>query len=402
MSSALLHRVSLGLALSLFAAAAHCAEPAREPVMIGSWGGAYQAAQQKILFDGFTSRTGITVEPVTLTSLASVRESLNGPGRKLAIADLPDAEAEQACADGLAEPLTVSGDQTQGSPDRDFLVPTGSCGTPATLMAEIVLYDKTALASNAPSRATDLFDLTNFPGKRAMKRDAQGTLEWALMAGGIAPNLVYATLATPSGVERAFAKLDEIRDFIMWWDHGDVPLKALARKDVVMAAVYSARAYQAIVGDSQSFGIVWPGALVTSNRWVLLKGAAGSEAAREFIKFATDRERLAEIARLLPYGPARRSAVADLPPEKLTYLVSAPEHMSEAFPIDAGFWLKNGEPLRQRFAAWLATPPRPAAAAAPAPAAPKPAPAAAPAAASPPAPAKPAESKPPAPAPTHG
>jgi putative spermidine/putrescine transport system substrate-binding protein len=328
--------------------------------MIGSWGGAYQAAQQKILFDGFASRTGITTEPVTLTGLGTIRDSLKGPGRKLAIADLPADEAEKACAEGLAAAPVDAGLPAQPleAPDPDLLIPPSGCGVPATLMAELVLYDKAALASKAPSRAADLFDLTNFPGKRAMKRDAEGTLEWALLADGVAPNLIYATLATPAGADRAFAKLDEIRDFVLWWDHGDVPIKALARKDVVMAAAYSARAYQTIIGDQQGFGIVWSGALVTSNRWLLLKGAEQNEAAREFIKFATDRERLAELARILPYGPARKSALSDLPPETLAYLPSTPEHLAEAIMIDTAFWQKNGEPLRQRFAAWLATPPR--------------------------------------------
>jgi putative spermidine/putrescine transport system substrate-binding protein len=362
--SALPRSLPLGLAL-LLAASPLRAETPRDPVMIASWGGAYQAAQQKILFDGFASRTGIAVEPVTLTGLKSLRDALAAPGRKPAVADLPASEAEEACAQGLTEPLdtrflaiSASGE----TPDRDFLVPAGPCGIPSTLMAEVVLYDKAALGSNAPARAADLFDLKTFPGKRALKRDAEGTLEWALLADGVEPNLLYATLATQAGVERAFAKLDQIRDSVLWWDHGDVPIKALAHKEVVMAAAYGARAYQAIVADSQAFGIVWPGALVTANRWVLLKGAAESDAAREFIKFATDRERLADLARVLPYGPARRSAVSDLPPEKLTYLASAPEHMAEAVLVDAGFWQKNGEALRQRFAAWLATPPKPAAA----------------------------------------
>jgi putative spermidine/putrescine transport system substrate-binding protein len=351
--------IHLLLIALLLPASALGAEAPRAPVIIGSWGGAYQAAQQKVLFDGFASRTGIGVEPVTLTGLQTLRDSLAAPGRKIEVADLPAAEAEQACAEGLAEPVdpSLAGTPPSGeTPDRDFLVPAASCGIPSTLMAEVVLYDKAALGTNVPARAADLFDLKTFPGKRALKRDPQGTLEWALLAAGVAPNLIYATLGTQAGVERAFAKLDEIRDFILWWDHGDVAIKALARKDVVMAAAYSARAYQAIVGDQQSFGIVWPGALVTANRWILVKGGAADEPAREFIKFATDRERLAELSRLLPYGPARKSAVADLPPEKLLYLVSAPEHMDGAILVDAGFWQKNGEALRQRFAAWLATP----------------------------------------------
>jgi putative spermidine/putrescine transport system substrate-binding protein len=348
------------LAASGFAIAAAEAQSARAPLIVGSWGGAYEDAVKKTLFDGFTNRTGIIVESFAQSDLDSVRRAAQDPGRRPSVVDLPALDAEQLCNEGLAVPLgadLLARTADNQPPEQDFLFSIGPCGVPATVSAEVLLYDKNAMGSNAPSKASDLFDLQNFPGKRALKRDAQGTLEWALIADGIAPDQVYLVLSTPQGADRAFAKLDRIRDQILWWDHGDVPIKALARKEVVMAAVYGARAYQAVVGDAQPFEIVWNEALVSPNCWVLLKDARDPEAAREFIKFATDRERLAELGRTLPYGPVRKSALDDIPAEKRAYLPSAAEHFGAAVKVDAGFWLRNGKALRQRFEAWLATPP---------------------------------------------
>jgi putative spermidine/putrescine transport system substrate-binding protein len=329
-------------------------------LIVGSWGGAYEAAIEKVLFLGFSNRTGIAVDAFAQNDIDTIRRAAQDPGRRPSVIDVPAIDAEQLCSEGLAAPVGADLMPRMADnqpPERDFLFPIGPCGVPGSVSAEVLLYDKVALATRAPSRASDLFDLVNFPGKRALKRDAQGTLEWALLADGVPADQVYLILSTPQGADRAFAKLDQIRDQILWWEHGDVPLKALARKEVVMAAAYGARAYQAVVGDAQPFEIVWNEALVTANVWVLLKDARDPEAAKEFIKFATDRERQADLGRTLPYGPARKSALEDIPAEKRAYLPSTADHMGEAVKIDPGFWLRNGKSLRLRFQAWLATPP---------------------------------------------
>ena len=40
------------------------------------------------------------------------------------------------------------------------------------------------------------------------------------MADGVAPAEVYDVLRTEEGVDRAFAKLDEIKDDVIWWEAG--------------------------------------------------------------------------------------------------------------------------------------------------------------------------------------
>ena len=356
---------ALLFAASLAAVTSADAQSARAPLIVGSWGGAYEAAMQKAVFEAFTNRTGISVDSFPQTDLDTIRRAAADPGRRPSVIDVPALDAEQLCSEGLAQPISadlLARSDDSMPPEQDFLFPIGPCSVPATISAEVLLYDKSALDAHAPSKASDLFDLQSFPGKRALKRDPQGTLEWALLADGVPADQIYLQLSTPQGADRAFAKLDQIRGQILWWEHGDVPIKALARKEVVMAAAYGARAYQAMVGDQQPFEVVWNEALMSPNCWVLLKDARDPEAAREFIKFATDRERLAALGRVLPYGPARKSALEDVPPEKRGFLPSTPEHFGSAIKVDAGFWLRNGKALRQRFEAWLATPPAPNAA----------------------------------------
>jgi len=329
----------------------------RAPLIVGTWGGAYEDVERKVLFDPFTSRTGVPIKTVALSDpLPTLRESAAGDGL-VALADLPDADADAACAERLLEPLDVSffdhGDPGQATQASDFIMRPTPCGIPSTITGEVMVYAPGAFGAKTPARVTDLFDTQNFPGRRALKRDAMGTFEWALLADGVSPGEVYNVLATPDGIKRVFAKLDSIRTSTQWWDRGDVPLTWLARGEVIMAAAYTPWAYQAIVGEHLPLSIVWSGALTSANRWVIVKGHGDDPAAREFIKFATDTARLADFSRQTPYGAARTSAALVNTPEMSDYSPTTPEHLASSMQIDAKFWREHGPALRQRFETWL-------------------------------------------------
>ena len=53
-----------------------------------------------------------------------------------------------------------------------------------------------------------------------MRRSPLVNLEFALVADGVPLDKVYATLDTPEGVDRAFRKLDTIKEHIVWWEAG--------------------------------------------------------------------------------------------------------------------------------------------------------------------------------------
>ena len=52
-------------------------------------------------------------------------------------------------------------------------------------------------------------------------------LEFALLADGVKVEDVYKVLATPEGVDRAFAKLSELKPNIQWWEAGAQPAQWL-------------------------------------------------------------------------------------------------------------------------------------------------------------------------------
>ena len=112
--------------------------------------------------------------------------------------------------------------------------------------------------------AADFFDLEKFPGKRGLRKGAKSSLELALMADGVPAAEVYELLATPEGVDRAFAKLDTIKDEVIWWEAGAQPPQLLADGEVVMTTAYNGRIFDAMIEENKPFEIVWDGQISTS------------------------------------------------------------------------------------------------------------------------------------------
>jgi putative spermidine/putrescine transport system substrate-binding protein len=90
-----------------------------------------------------------------------------------------------------------------------------------------------------------------------MQKIAANNLEWALEADGVPPDQVYKLLATPQGVDRAFAKLDTIKKDIVWWQAGAQPPQLLASHEVVMTTAWNGRIQNPIDHDHAPFKIVW-------------------------------------------------------------------------------------------------------------------------------------------------
>ncbi len=117
-------------------------------------------------------------------------------------------------------------------------------------------------------------------------------------------------LSTDEGVDRAFAKLDTIKNDVVWWEAGAQPPQLLADGEVAMTTAYNGRLFNAIFQENKPFVIVWDGQVWDLDLWGIPKGSDGGETAWEFVKFSTDTQRLADQAKWISYGPARKSSMA--------------------------------------------------------------------------------------------
>jgi len=161
-------------------------------------------------------------------------------------------------------------------------------------------------------------------------------------------------------MDRALAKLDTIKNEIVWWEAGAQPPQLLADGEVTFTTAYNGRIFNAMIDEKQPFDILWKNQILDFNLYVIPKGAPNKDAAWEFIKFATDTQRLADQASFISYGPTRKSSVAlvgkfkDGVTEMGPHLPTAPENMEGALTTSVEFWADYDIELSERFNAWLA------------------------------------------------
>jgi len=345
-----LTRRLLGLALLSLAPLYANTALAEGTIAVMSFGGAYQEAQRKAVFEAYTAATGIKVDEQEYGGeIAKIKAMIESGNTTLDVVDVDAPTLLQGCDEGIFETIDWS---AIGSKDEWIEGTTSDCGVGTIVYATTLAYDGTKL-SDGPTTIKDLFDTQKFPGKRGLWKNPATNLEFALLADGVPASEVYATLSTPEGVERAFAKLDTIKDSIVWWEAGAQAPQLLASGDVVMTTAWNGRIYNANK-EGKDFRIVWDNQILDSNYWVIPKGAKNPAGSLEFIKFAVEPKVLSGIAKYIPYGPVRKSAAEFVAPEDAKNLPTSPENLTVSLTLDNAFWADNGEDIRKRFTTWLA------------------------------------------------
>ena len=238
-------KLSLVLALS----AAVCAPTVSaddKQITVVSWGGAYSKSQRLAYSDPFTEKTGIVVvdEDKSGNGLAGLRAQSEAGNVTWDVLDILEGDAMLACDDGIAQQLDYEKDLSPGADGtpvmEDFVEGSLSgCFVPTIVYATLFSYNNNAFPGEKPNSIVDVFDIEKFPGKRALEKKPDANLEWALVADGVPYSEVYDVLSTKEGVDRAFAKLDTIKDQIIWWEAGAQPPQLLADGEVAIASAYN-------------------------------------------------------------------------------------------------------------------------------------------------------------------
>ena len=352
--------IATGFALSTPVRAADAME-----LVIVTWGGAYEAAQQKSHFDPYMAANPnikIMNDESGTGSVAKLRAQNETGKVTWDVIDAIIADAVRMCDDGLLETV---------NPDKD-LAPAPD-GTPASkdfegyLLSECFIPQLTYSTTFAyrtdleqkPEELCDIFDLEKIPGKRSLEKRPLNNLEWALLCDGVASDEIYDVLATDEGVEQAFAKLDTIKDQIIWWTQGAQPAQLLADKEVVISSGWNGRLFDVIEKEKQPVAMLWDWQILDIGGWVIPKGAPNPKEAKKFIRWATEAQSLADLAKYISYGPTRASAMdlvgkhAELGIDMSPHMPTHPDNVKRSLVYNYEFWADNRDNLDQRFDAWL-------------------------------------------------
>jgi len=335
-----------------------------QELTVMSWGGAYAVSQVEAYHKPFTAEMGISVNSVDADNPATpIKAQVEAGNVTVDVADVEYSDAVRLCDEGLLVELDHS--MLPAAPDGtaaadDFIEGALTDCAVANIVWSTVMAYNTENNPNAPDSIDDFFNLADFPGKRGLRKNAKANLEMALMADGVPAGEVYGILETDEGVDRAFAKLETIKDDVVWWEAGAQPPQLLADGEVVMSTAYNGRIFNAAVGEGQPFEIVWDGQILDFDLFVIPQGAPNMEEAKKFIAFATDTQRLADQASWISYGPARKSSgslvglYSDGKTEMAPHMPTAAANLENALVNNFEFWADRDTELNERFNAWLA------------------------------------------------
>ena len=336
-------------------------------ITVVSWGGAYTVSQQKAYGETWEKKTGKKIRWVDYNGgLGEIRAQVEAGNVLWDVVDVFPHEARIGGEDRLFEKLP--GDKlmpaSDGTPmDQDIIVPLpNDCVVPNIIWSWLVIFDENRFPGEKPKTIADFFDLKRFPGKRGISTFPQANIEMALVADGVDPNKVYEVMDTPEGIDRAFAKLETIKDNAVFWSSGVEPVDFMKGGKVVMSTAYNGRASDAILSQGEPFVIIWDGQVLDKQWFVVIKGSKNYDEALDFLIHSSAPEQQAAQAKWIPYGPLRRSALAIIGANEPWYKSGAnvmphmpdrDEVMPRTVVADPEWWAKNTAKVTERFKAWM-------------------------------------------------
>ena len=187
-----------------------------------SWGGDYEISQQKAYVD--TWQKGKVNFLKYSGGLDQIRSQVMSGTVTWDIVDVLPHDARVGCEEGLFEELDrnmfePAADGTSMDDDIMVQVPN-DCVVPQAFWSYVPFYKKGTFKGDQPTTIGDFFNVDKFPGKRGIHLWPNALIEMALVADGVGVNDVYKVMSTEVGMDRAFDKLDSIRDHLAFWNFG--------------------------------------------------------------------------------------------------------------------------------------------------------------------------------------
>jgi putative spermidine/putrescine transport system substrate-binding protein len=168
-------------ALLLMLLAVPAAAQPRELTVVG-FGGGFQEAARRALFQPFAAATGIAVRDDTYNGeMARIYAMVRNRDVVWDLVMVEAPELARGCEDGVFAKVDWA------AMGRERFIPAGvhECGVGAVAWGAAVFWD-TARTPAGPASFAELFDVQRFPGKRALRTGPKMTLEIALLADGVA------------------------------------------------------------------------------------------------------------------------------------------------------------------------------------------------------------------------
>lgn len=319
-------------------------------IVVRDDGGIYTKAYSAVYYRPFTQKTGIEVVGVQATAepVAQIRSMVETKNYTWDMAKIsqPAVLLLTSGSKVLLEKHGLENDPVIKTIPAQFMSPYGVGNN---VYSTVLAYREEAFKGRTPPKSwADFWNVKDFPGRRALRKHPFDTMEEALMAAGVATSQVY-----PLDLDRAFKTLDAVKPKVdVWWNSGAQVEQMLKSGEIDMVATWVSRA-QSASADGAGVGIVWNQNLWGVDSWSILAGTPNADACREFIKFASDPQRMASVVKFFPAGVTQPEAFKHISPELAKHCPTYPENIKNGLQIDAKYWVENQASVIEKFNGWV-------------------------------------------------
>jgi putative spermidine/putrescine transport system substrate-binding protein len=311
-------------------------------VVFASWGGAYQEAEKASYCEPFEKATGAKVVQDGPMNVAKFRAMASSGTPDWDVVDITGGFLEVAIKDGLLEKIDTKLVNV-GRIDPRFV---SEYGVGCIVWSYNLGYSTTAFPNGAPKTWADLFDLKKFPGKRTVLDQPVASLEVALLADGVAPDKLY-----PLDANRAFKKLDQIKEHTVFWTTNSQSQQLFVDREVTAGIILNGRVYDAAQKGAK-IALSWEQNIQAVDYLVVPKGSRNRAAAMRLIDTMTVAENQAKVANMIAYSPTNLEAYKWIDAKLEPWLCTTPENTKKGFVMSQAFWRDNLKELTERWTAW--------------------------------------------------
>lgn len=308
------------------------------------WGGASQEAATSAWLEPFQEESGVQVVQDSPTDYAKIQQMAEAGNSTW---DVVQIGADIGIYDGaFLEEIdceVVACDEFDG----EFQVE--KYGVPLFVFAIVLSYNTDLVGADAPKTWADYYDTAKYPGKRAMYGNGgemNGAYEAALVADGVAQEDLF-----PLDVDRALAKMDTIKDDIIFYSDFAECIRLVSSGEAIMGDCYSGRV-QTAQAEGEPIDFSWAQQVQVSEYLVVPKGAPNRDRAMELIAYISSADNNGRFSEYMAYGPANPHATVspdaepNLPTSNVLTGADAP-----IFP-DHEWYIENVKETDRKLAEW--------------------------------------------------
>ncbi len=316
-------------------------------VIVDSWGGLFQDAQRKAIFEPFTKETGIKVIELSdgENIFAKVKVQVESNNVQIDVFHADASWLGRGEKDNILNPIDFD---IVKVPDL-YEEAVDPYGIGILYWSYNIVYNSQEFATHHPSNWKEFWEWTNANKGRGSFNGGRPNhgIEAALMSKGYSINEVYPL--TEGKIDEALELFDKNKNGFMWYSEGGQGQQLFSNEEVVIGEFFGGDAFM-LADKGVPLNLEWNQGIYSLDYWLVAKNAPNKDNAMKFIEFASRPEQQAKLAELTYYGPVNKKAFDSIKNnDLLKKLPSYPENKKKMLLLDYKWWGQHEDELLERW-----------------------------------------------------